>query len=80
MKYLCAYKDLFGKPDTGIHSIRFMNLAVMDIIMTLIGAYLISYATKISFSIVAIVLFILGIIAHRLFCVRSTIDKLLFPN
>jgi hypothetical protein len=27
-----------------------------------------------------LVLFILGIIFHRLFCVRTTVDKLLFPN
>ena len=27
-----------------------------------------------------VTLFILGIILHRLFCVRTTIDKLLFPN
>ena len=29
---------------------------------------------------ILIALFILGIILHRLFCVRTTIDKLLFPN
>ena len=27
-----------------------------------------------------IVLFVLGIILHRVFCVRTTIDKLLFPT
>ena len=77
---LCKYKNALGKPGTGIHSIRFMGVAIMDVIMTIIGAALIAYFTKYSFFKVAIILFILGIILHRLFCVRSTVDKLLFPS
>ena len=77
---LCKYKDLFGIPKTGVHSYRFLNLAIADVIMTIIGAGLISYLFKISFLFTTISLFILGIILHRLFCVRTTIDKLLFPN
>jgi hypothetical protein len=77
---LCKYKDALGKPNKGIHSYRFMGVAIVDVIMTLIGAILISYFTKYSFLMVAIFLFILGIVLHRLFCVRTTIDKLLFPH
>jgi hypothetical protein len=77
---LCKYKNLLGKPNKGIHSYRFMGLAIVDIIMTLLGAALIAYFTKYSFLTISIILFILGIILHRLFCVRTTIDKLLFPN
>ena len=77
---LCKYKNVLGKPGTGIHSIRFMGVAIMDVIMTIIGAALIAYFTKYSFLKVTIILFILGIILHRLFCVRSTVDKLLFPS
>jgi len=77
---LCKYKNALGVPDTGIHSYRFMGVAIADVIMTLIGAYLISYFFKLSFLHTSIFLFILGIILHRLFCVRTTVDKLLFPN
>jgi len=77
---LCKYKNILGVPNTGIHHYRFLGLAIADVIMTLIGAAIISYITKISFAITSISLFILGIILHRLFCVRTTIDKLLFPN
>jgi hypothetical protein len=80
MSGLCKYKDLIGKPGTGIHSIRFLNIAIMDVIITFIGCILISYFTKYSLLWVSIIVFTLGIISHRLFCVRSTIDKLLFPN
>jgi len=77
---LCKYKDALGKPGKGIHSYRFMGVAIADVIMTIIGALIISFLIKKSFLLVLIVLFILGIILHRLFCVRTTIDKLLFPN
>jgi len=77
---LCKYKNSLGIPNKGIHSYRFLNLAIADVIMTIIVAMLISYIFKISFIYTAISLFILGIILHRLFCVRTTIDKLLFPN
>ena len=77
---LCKYKNALGVPDTGIHSYRFMGVAIADVIMTLIGAYLISYFFKLSFLRTSAFLFILGIILHRLFCVRTTVDKLLFPN
>jgi len=77
---LCKYKNLLGIPKKGIHSYRFLGLAIADVIMTIIGALLISYFLKISLVYTTISLFILGIILHRLFCVRTTIDKLLFPN
>ena len=80
MSLLCKYKDSLGIPNKGIHSYRFLNLAIMDVIMTIIAAMLISYFFKKSFIYVSTILFVLGIILHRLFCVRTTIDKLLFPN
>jgi hypothetical protein len=77
---LCDYKNALGEPLKGIHSYRFMGVAIADVLMTIIGAFIISFLIKKSFLLVLIVLFILGIILHRLFCVRTTIDKLLFPN
>jgi hypothetical protein len=77
---LCKYKNILGKPGTGAHSYRFMGIAIVDVLLTLLLGLLISYYTKYSFLYVSIILFVLGIIMHRLFCVRTTIDKLLFPN
>jgi len=57
-----------------------MNLAIVDVVMTILAAVLISYAIKQPFWMILAVLFLLGIIAHRLFCVRTTVDKVLFPN
>lgn len=75
---LCKYKNLLGMPSKGIHSYRIANIAIADVIMTIIGAYLISlYYKTYSFWYILLFLFVLGIILHRLFCVDTTIDKLL---
>jgi hypothetical protein len=77
---LCKYKNALGEPDKGIHSYRLFGVAVADVVMTILGAALISYFSKISFIKTLLVLFLLGIILHRIFCVRTTLDKALFPN
>ena len=77
---LCKYKNILGVPGQGPHSYRIFNIAIIDVILTIILAYIISYLFKISFVKTSITLFILGILLHRLFCVRTTIDKLLFTK
>ena len=77
---LCKYKNALGIPGKGIHSYRLFGVAIADVIMTIIGAYILAYIFKWSFIYTLITLFILGIVLHRLFCVRTTIDKLLFNN
>lgn len=90
---LCQYKNIFGEPGKGIHSHRLFGVAIVDVVMTIIGAYLLSKyfpktkifsrdgsPQKLNFVYTMISLFILGILMHRLFCVRTTIDKLLFNN
>jgi hypothetical protein len=77
---LCKYKDVFGKPSEGVHKYRMFGIAVIDTVMTILGAYLISYFSGYTFWKVLVILFLVGIISHRLFCVRTTIDKIIFPN
>jgi hypothetical protein len=77
---LCQYSSLFGLPGKGIHSYRIFDIAIADVIQTLIGAFIISYFFKISFLYTSIFLFVLGIFLHRLFCVKTTVDKMLFGN
>ena len=78
---LCRYNDIFGDVNTGIHSIRLFNVAIKDVLMTIICAYMLHllYPNR-DFWVILVCLFILGIILHRLFCVRTTVDKLLFPD
>jgi ABC-type spermidine/putrescine transport system permease subunit I len=76
----CKYKNIFGEPNHGVHAYRFVGVAIVDVVMTILAAFLIAYAIKQPVWLVTTILFILGIIAHRLFCVRTTVDKVLFPN
>ena len=80
MWYFCKYKDSLGKPGKGLHSYRVFNLSVLDILFTFLLAKFVQYyiMEETEFIIVLIYCFIVGIIIHRIFCVRTTIDKLLF--
>ena len=77
MSPFCPYRDIFGKVKTGVHQYRIFDIAVVDVLGTVLIAFLIS---RKHFIYVLIVLFILGIILHRLFCVRTTVDKWLCPT
>jgi len=78
---LCKYKDALGKPGLGVHSYRIYNIAVFDVLFTIVGAFLIKYFffPKYSYFFILFLLFALGIFLHKLFCVRTTIDNFLFP-
>lgn len=77
---LCKYKDILGRPNEGVHSFRIFNIAIVDVLLTILAAPsgILSIFTKFNLIYTTILMFILGIISHRIFCVRTTIDKLLF--
>lgn len=75
---LSDYKNIFGKPNEDIHSYRIFNVAIMDVIFTIIGGYIIANLLNWSKTNTIIGLFILGIFMHRLFDVKTTIDKIIF--
>jgi fatty acid desaturase len=75
---LCKYKEALGVPGKGIHQYRIFNVAIMDVLLTIIVAGILAWIFKLNFWLLLLILFLLGIILHRLFCVRTTVDKLLF--
>jgi F0F1-type ATP synthase assembly protein I len=70
---------MFGKSGEGVHAYRIANIAVMDVMVTVIVAVVLSKIFMISFWKMLVGLLILGIVVHRQLCVRTTIDKWLFP-
>ena len=74
---LCKYKDIFGVPNQGIHQHRLFGFAIMDIIPTIIVAWLISLIFKINFWISLITLFLFGEILHAVFCVETAFIKMI---
>ena len=77
---LCKYKNLFGKPNEGLRQYRIFDIAIFDTVVVLLIGILIALVTKVNIWIVLAVLFISGIILHRLFCVRTGVDRLLFTE
>jgi hypothetical protein len=75
---LCQYRDIFGKSGQGAHSIRILNIAVIDTLATLLVGALIAYYTGMNVYATWLGLFILGIFVHRLFCVNTTVNKWVF--
>lgn len=77
----CEYSNIFGKPNEGLHSIRLFDIAIIDVILTIMAAYLLNIILGgNNFILILIVLFASGIFLHRLFCVRTTVDKYLFGS
>jgi len=77
---LCRYKDLFGRPREGAHAYRVFDIAVVDVVATVVVAYVIARVFGVAFWKSLVTLFIVGIISHRAFCVRTTVDKWVFPK
>lgn len=83
----CAYKDALGVPRKGVHAARMMgDLALNDVVMTLMAPAIVLLPWIGSRHILRVYLLLLvwlittGILLHRLFCVRTTLDKFLFPQ
>jgi fatty acid desaturase len=72
------YKDMFGAPKTGAHAYRILDVAIVDVVLTLLLALIIAIIFKQNFVLLSLCLFGFGIIMHRLFGVRTTVDTLLF--
>ena len=77
---LCRYKDIFGRPREGAHAYRIFDIAVVDVVATIVVAYVCSRLFGVVFWKSLVALFIIGILSHRAFCVRTTVDKWVFPN
>lgn len=78
MQSLCKYNKIFGNPGDGIRKYRIFDIAIFDTIVVIIIGLIIKYFTKYNLWMILAILFISGIIAHRIFCVRTGLDKKLF--
>jgi len=76
----CPYSNLFGAPGTGAHSVRFFGFAVVDVALTVLAAWCTAVFFDVTFWLALLGWFIAGVVLHRAFCVRTTIDKLLFSD
>jgi len=76
---LCRYNKIFGETNKGLYSYRIYDIAIIDVFLTFLLAYVIHrYNKQYSFVKISLILFVLGIVLHRMFCVKTTVDKLIF--
>ena len=72
-------QHIFGKENEGVHSYRLFDIAIVDLIMTIILGIIISYFTKINVFLIIFLLILFSIYIHYIFCVESKFVKL-FKN
>ena len=70
---LCQFRNMFGQPRQGIHSYRIYDIAIVDTVLTIILAYLISMYFSYNFWALLIFLLFFSIFIHWLFCVDTAI-------
>ena len=75
---LCKYKHIFGEEGKGIHGIRVANIAVVDLLLTIVFGYVLHIVFSWNLWLTLSGLFVLAIVVHRLFCVNTTINMLIF--
>lgn len=68
---LCEYSNILGEPRVGFHSYRLFDFAILDIIGTILLGILLARYYKLNYFIGIIIMFIIGILAHWLFCVDT---------
>jgi hypothetical protein len=72
--------NLLGEPGKGIHTHVF-GIAIADVLMVVVAALVLHWGyPRYSFWMWLAGLFVVGIVMHRLFGVRTTVDKWLFGS
>ena len=69
------YAHSLGSPNEGVHSTRFMNIAIVDYIMTIIMAFAVSYFLSIPILFTTIFVCVIAISCHVLFGVDTNDAK-----
>jgi hypothetical protein len=75
---LCAYRDALGRPGMGVHAPRILGLAMNDVVMTLAAGIVLGWLSGFGVLLTTAILFALGVALHRLFCVRTAVDRMIF--
>ena len=69
---------IFRENKTSIRDYRLFNIAIIDVIFTILSGIFIGKYFNYNIKNTIIILFLLGIIIHRLLNIRTTIDSIIF--
>jgi hypothetical protein len=65
------YRDIFGTPGTGVPRFKFKGTSLVDYVLTIGAAFLVTYLTDVPLVLTTIGMLVLGIVAHMLFGVPT---------
>ena len=71
------YKNIFGKPGTGVHTLKFKGTSLFDYFATIVLAFVVTYMSNIPLVWSTIILFIIGIVSHYLVGIKTMAIKTL---
>jgi hypothetical protein len=76
------YRDILGKAGStsGLRKYRVFGIALLDVSVVAMICYFISRIMGYSYWITLVIMFIIGILVHRLFDARTAVDKILFSK
>lgn len=66
------HRNFFGVPGTGAHETRLLDVALVDYMLTLIGAFITSWLTSFPLVLSTLLWFTLGLVLHTLFGVDTS--------
>ena len=72
------FKNALGEANKGVHQYKVLNTAIVDYILTLLGAFALTYFSDIPLVLTTVGLFIMGMFLHILFGVNT--DALQYLN
>lgn len=76
---LCEHANVFGAPRTGAHTYRIVgDTAAVDYFGTIGLAMLLTWTTRIPLDVATVVMFVLSILLHAVFCVPTNTTRWLF--
>jgi hypothetical protein len=73
--FFCKYKKILGEPNVGFHKHYFFGFAILDVIGTIFISILIGKYYNINVIAVFMILIIVSIFLHYIFCVETTLIK-----
>jgi hypothetical protein len=68
---LSQFRDIFGAPGTGPHSIRFMGVALVDFASTILIAMFVTWKFKVPLDLSIIFMLVISLIIHWIFGVET---------
>lgn len=71
------YKNIFGKPGTGVHKLKFKGTSLFDYFATIALAFVVTYMSNIPLVWSTVILFIIGIVLHYLVGIKTMAIKVL---